>query len=652
MNTKNRVLVFILCFAVILSQEITVFTEQQNKITLSIWSYTYEVPDMILKYYAPNHPGINFVFSVFPTDGGTYESKLDKVLFNSEYADEAPDVFTLESNFVKKYVNSNSTADLNSIGLTQEAYASVYPAIVETGKDNRTGQQKALSWQVSPTVMVYRSSLAEKYLGITSPEEFQNKVCDYISFMNTARELEEASGGNCKIVTGNDYLVAQFSDSITWIQDDELILSQDLLTITEMSRALENGLTYGGGTWSELWFQGMRGENETLTYILPMWGLNYTLMPNCVSGWDVNNPDSENNITNAIENGTYGDWRVVLGPVRANWGGTWIVSSKVKVEMADNQKRMAIKDLMEFLTLDQSFLQQYAKDTGDLVSSPSVVEDMDEQDNNIIDFLGGQNPYTVFDAAAQQTHTSNSTEYDKELMTLWVDYVLTPYSRGQIDVRTGIDNFLNAVASECSELSVVKKPAVLLFSISQSEYTETFSKKEKRYYVLPYETEARMFLDVYSSEENVEAIYTYEGNAIEIEDNIIKTIHTGTATITAWLSSEGEKIKGSEITANIFVIDPKKTISIPRSVTCLETEAFIGIAAECVIVPDTVWVIENNCFAACKNLKAVICLGDPSNIRVSSPFDTESSVLFLSKKGMPLGLSYQDYGLTSFKGFK
>ncbi len=198
--------------------------------------------------------------------------------------------------------------------------------------------------------------------------------------------------------------------------------------------------------WGETWFAGMRGELETLCYFLPTWGLRYTLMPNCVAGWDAENPNSAENIKNATENGTYGDWRMTAGPISYTWGGTYIEANTAKVSTANDTKKKAIKDLMYFFTLDSSFLTKYATETGDFVASAEAVNQILANGGMPNPFLGGQDSYAMFAQAAAQANGKLMTEYDEQLASLWEMYVTTPYTKGEKDLATCLAEFEAAVS--------------------------------------------------------------------------------------------------------------------------------------------------------------------------------------------------------------
>ena len=56
----------------------------------------------------------------------------------------------------------------------------------------------------------------------------------------------------------------------------------------------------------------------------------------------------------------------------------------------------------------------------------------------------------------------------------------------------------------------------------------------------------------------------------------------------------------------VAVIDPEKTLSLPEGLLEVQEEAFMGVDAQMVIIPDNVEVIQNRAFAD-SSIVAVIC---------------------------------------------
>ncbi len=426
----------------------------EDQITLVVWSFTNELQGMIEKYYAPNHPEINFVFDMTPT--AEYPSRVDTLMASAGDSEEAPDVFALEAAFVKKYVSSDWTADLKDLGFTDEELAVAIPVMAQIGQ-NAAGVQKGLSWQSTPGALFYRASLAEKYLGVTTPEEFQAKVCDWDTYMETAAEVLAASEGACKMVTGSGDIwnAYQYQRSEGWVVDGKLVIDSELYDYLDIAKALiDDNLSWDAGAWGETWFAGMQGVNETMTFFLPTWGLHYTLKPNCGVGTNDTMNDEELKATCEANGGTYGDWRMVEGPCGYSWGGTWIGANAQKVPGYSDAKKAAVKDLIKFFTLDDGFLYQYAQDSGDFVGSTVVVDKIVAEGGTPNPFLGGQDHYGMFAKAAALANGSLMTEYDDTINTLWGDNVTTPYSKGEFDLDTCIANFKAAVAAAFTNITV------------------------------------------------------------------------------------------------------------------------------------------------------------------------------------------------------
>ncbi len=432
------------------------FAMAEEEVTLNVWSFTNEFQGMIEKYFAPSHPNIKFNFTLYPTDGGEYTSHVDTLLAADATAEDAPDIFTLEAAFVKKYVNSDWTADLKDLGFTDEDFATCIPAMLQIGQ-NPEGVQKGLAWQSTPGALMYRADLAEKYLGVTTPEEFQEKVADWDAFLETAEELKEASDGACKMfcATGDIWNAYQYNRSQGWVVDGKLVIDDVLYDFLDLVKTCEEEDLYAKGmAWQETWFAGMNGTNEIMCYLLPTWGLHYTLKPNCVPGADGSMSDEELQKLSDENGGTFGLWRMVAGPVGYSWGGTWVAANAAKVAAADDAKKAAIKEVIRFFTLDPDFLYTYAKDSGDFVSNNAVVDKIVAEGGTPNPFLGGQDHYSIFAQAANLANASTMTDYDEAMNKLWDDNVTQPYIKGEVDLDTAIANFKAAVSAQFEGIEV------------------------------------------------------------------------------------------------------------------------------------------------------------------------------------------------------
>ena len=440
-----------LLLALVLTLSVASLALAENpKVTLVVWSFTDELRDMIDKYFVPTHPDIEVKYTLYPTDGSEYRNKLDTIIATAPTGDEAPDVFALEAAFVKYYVNSDTTAPLSELGFTDEDFSKSIPAMVQIGTDSRNGQQKASAWQSTPGAMFYRASLAEKYLGVTTPEEFQALVSDWDTFMETAVTVNDKSEGAVKMFNsiGDIWNAYQYNRAQGWVVDGKLNIDPVLYDYLDLAlQAEEDGLYNLGTAWSETWYLGMKSDT-TMTYLLPTWGLHYTLKPNC------GNYDAATDSKLEGAEGTYGDWRMVDGPVGYSWGGTWLGANSYKLAEADEAKKAAVKEFIRFFTLDEDFLYTYAKESGDFVSNNTVVDRIVAEGGTPNPFLGGQDHYAAFSTAANLANGAIMTEYDDAINTLWSDNVTTPYSKGEKDLDTAIADFKAAVAAAFADIIV------------------------------------------------------------------------------------------------------------------------------------------------------------------------------------------------------
>ena len=433
------------------------FASAEEEIVLNVWSFTNELEGMINKYYAPSHPNVKINYTIYPTDGGEYTSKVDALMASAAASEEAPDVFTLEAAFVKKYVNSDWTADLmGDLGVTEEEVAAAIPVMRQIGTSNVNGKLKGLSWQATPGALMYRASLAEKYLGVTTPEEFQEKVADWDLYMETAAELNEASEGAVKMVVGEGDIwnAYNYNREYGWVVDGKLVIDDVLYDFLDMMKVMEeDDLTNKGAAWTEAWFNGMKSDS-TLTFLLPTWGLHYTLKPNC--GYTTNDQMNDEQLKAACEadGGTYGDWRMVPGPVGYSWGGTWIGANAAKVATMTDAEKAAVKEFIKFFTLDEGFLYDYAKASGDFVGSNEVVNKILAEGGTPNPFLGGQDHYSIFAEAANLANGSIMTDYDETMNNLWRDCVTNPYTKGEKELDECIAEFKARVTAQFPELIV------------------------------------------------------------------------------------------------------------------------------------------------------------------------------------------------------
>jgi ABC-type glycerol-3-phosphate transport system substrate-binding protein len=317
--------------------------------------------------FKATHPDVVTEYSMTPTE--QFPSKLDPVLASGQ---GTPDVFVLEDSFVRKYVESGLLLDVSDIYAANKDKLIAYPA--QVGSDN--GKVYGMSWQAPPGALFYRRSLAKKYLGTDDPAAVQEYVKDLNSFLATAETLKQKSNGSCVIISALGNLQRPFEGGRKqpFVVDNKLVIDPAIDQFFEVARQMhDKGYEGRVGQWSEGWFSAMKGTLadesgkpiEVFSFFLPAWGPHYVLKTNA--------PD------------TAGDWAMAPGPIPYRWGGTWIGAWK------DTKNPAAAKELIRYLTTDDSFLEAYARESGDVVSNLTVINKI--KDTFSEPFLGGQNHY-------------------------------------------------------------------------------------------------------------------------------------------------------------------------------------------------------------------------------------------------------------------
>ena len=389
---------------------------------LTVWSFTDEIEGIIANYFRKDNRAIQVNYSYIPTD--QFERRLDPVLASGQ---GAPDVIALESAFVRKYVESGLLMDLTDIYEANRSRLLAYP--VDVGTYN--GRVYALSWQACPGAMFYRRSMARKYLGTDDPKEVQTFFSDIEKMMETAALLKKKSRGSCVLTSARGELFMPFlyARSSPWIVNGRLVIDPVMEQYMEISKTIhDNRYDARVGQWSEGWFVGMKDDlvdingklYEVFSYFLPTWGLHYVLKTNA--------PD------------TAGDWAMIQGPVPYRWGGTWIGAYR------NAQNPDAARELIRYITANDSFLERYARDSGDFVTSLPVIQRI--QNSFREPFLAGQNHYAAFAEIARNINGSLAQGSDSAIESIFLEEVEAYVYYGEKTKAQALADFRRRVQRE------------------------------------------------------------------------------------------------------------------------------------------------------------------------------------------------------------
>ncbi len=409
-----------------------------GKEKLVVWSFTDEIKTMVNDYYLIDNPDLPYEIEIVMTPTEQYQSRLDGALQTGK---NAPDVILLEQQYAKKYLESDYLMSLDSDGLDLADRARENNYLYTVEYMEKDGTNYGLSWQAAPGAFYYRRSIAESVLGTSDPVEVQSKISNWDDFKTLAVDLAKADYRILSNMTGVSKPMLAGRDT-PWFIDNKLDIAPEVYEYLDMLYYLENTeeieginhpLSNESTAWADAWFSDMYGD-KVFGYFLPSWGLHYVLKPNSES--------SDGKFS------SYGDWGVIEGPQAYFEGGTWITvreGSKMTEEA---------KHLIEYITLNNDFMKQWALDTGDFVGSISVIEEIKSSVSD--DFLAGQNQYEVFDALAKNIKNQNVTGFDMDILSI-LDSSSISYATQTNDMNTPedvIESFKTAIKNAFQQIDV------------------------------------------------------------------------------------------------------------------------------------------------------------------------------------------------------
>jgi len=192
--------------------------------TLNIAVWNEEFKNYFDKYIKAKMPeGVTVNFKITENKDNAYQNKLDEDLPKNEAAsaDDKIDMFLFEADYALKYVNSEYTLDVKSLGLTDEDLSGMY----QYTKDVATTQDgskvlKGVSWQATPGLYAYRRSIAKDVLGTDDPAKVQEALADWTKFDEVAAK---AADKGYKMLSGYDDAYRTFSNNVSapWVNDNK-----------------------------------------------------------------------------------------------------------------------------------------------------------------------------------------------------------------------------------------------------------------------------------------------------------------------------------------------------------------------------------------------------------------------------------------------
>ena len=208
-----------------------------------------------------------------PNQDGVYQDKLDEALGKqgSASADEKIDMFLVEADYALKYVDPDVgvAMPISKLGITEADIANQYDYTLEavTGPD---GEIRALSYQATPGMLVYRRSIAQAVLGTDDPDTVAKAVADWDTFYETAEQVK-AAGYVMYSSTADTYRVYSNNTSAPWVDGTAVVVDQNMMNWVARSKEdTDNGINNDvGGQWTDEWNKDMGPDSKVFCFFLP-----------------------------------------------------------------------------------------------------------------------------------------------------------------------------------------------------------------------------------------------------------------------------------------------------------------------------------------------------------------------------------------------
>ena len=280
-------------------------------------------------------------------------------------------IITADSEYVRNFIESGNYEPLSDIGFDTSAYTSTaYDYTIARG--SVSGSLYAATWEIRPKFFTYNVDIAEEILGTSDPAQVQAKIDTTEEFLDVAAKMKAAGYLMCygkpddinNVITAAN--IAQSAGTI----DNNVKEFFDTLLANEY--IMDN--LYGTVYWDQS--TGSAGK---------IFG-NF-------NGYDM-----------SISNWAGGNVRICQGPLEYAYGGQYLLVNN------KNKGNDSACQFLETLCCDTKAMKSM-QDAVDymykFINNKTAVQEFIAEGKGNYDNCGGQNVYSVWDAAAKSIYGPN-----------------------------------------------------------------------------------------------------------------------------------------------------------------------------------------------------------------------------------------------------
>jgi hypothetical protein len=366
---------------------------------------------------------------VFVNAGGSdyYQDKIDEIL--SDPSNELyPDVMLLEVGYVQKYVQSDYLMDVKDLGITDQDMADMYDYNIQLGTDAASGQTRALFWQATPGCLQIRADLAEKYLGTTDPNELQSMLDTWDKVVAVSKQVNEASGGMVKLLSGYDdlkYIFANGARGTAWYDDNDVVQVDDaMIDYMNVAKQLyKDDSTFNVNQWGTEWAALKDGDGVSTQACIcfsgcpwyTYWCLTDTWSGNCI---------------------------LIQGPQAFYWGGTGLAAT---TGCSDTE---LARKVVYYTTCDSQSTIDINAANGDFVNNKTAIAYIQKNGSGTTSTFTCYNNQDIVGFFADKCNgidASLAKGEDQRISEVLFPVAVTNYANGTSDLNTAISDFKNSV---------------------------------------------------------------------------------------------------------------------------------------------------------------------------------------------------------------
>lgn len=348
--------------------------DSNEKIELTFWSLGTTNYEDLAKEYTKEHPNITFKFQN-TSDQTAHHNNLTTAL---SAGSGAPDIFMLEIGFMERFISAQDKF-YNLYDLGAKDIESNYLDWKWKQASSKDGSfQLGLPTDVGPTVVYFRTDLAEKAGLPTDPDQFSAAIDSWDKFATVAKQFKEKTGKPFADLTDLVYnaLRDQSPDQIYFNKADGAFIGDTNPQVKKAFDYTVKGIQEGWiGNWT-LWspeWQKAINDGDFGVMLGPAW----------IAGTIKNGKDSA------------GKWKIAQMPEGAgNWGGSFLTLPK------EGKHSKEAYEFISWLVNKDNQLKSF-KESGLFPSIPEVYKDPKFSDTKD-DFFGGQITAQAFAKSAER----------------------------------------------------------------------------------------------------------------------------------------------------------------------------------------------------------------------------------------------------------